>query len=241
MATYLNDDDLERFRRSAGGAFQPNIAPTVLQKTQALPPRRPGIMQPKPGFTYQLGTPGYESLNMFQRLGQQPHYNVAKPTPTSRVAAPVASALPPAAPTAAPTSPIQQLYEFLKRDLTRESQQARSAAEVNAASRGVYYGEPLTAMGKDIDERYTRGLAGLQASLIQNEQQNELERLRLALSSLGPMAQPETPQFPTEAFSNLAAAFMPQSGTAPVGNAPATPPSYKRAGGKIRPATGTAQ
>lgn len=216
-----NPNDLERLRKTA--------------RTQTLPNVGPVRQAPRPGFTYQPGTPGYQSLNLYQKAGLQPHYSVPNPAPKPAVVRPAAPTAPASAPAPASKPPIQQLYEFLKGDLTREATKERAAAEVDASRRGVFYGQPLTAMGTDIDERYQRGLATLQASLIQNEQQNELERLRVALSSLGPLQQAETPAFPAEAFQNLAAAFAQQPTGAPPPPPQAPPPSYQRVGDKVIP------
>jgi len=77
------------------------------------------------------------------------------------------------------------LFEFLKKDLENERNNALSNARSSAAGRGVYYGTPLTTSEGDINTSFLRGLGQLQSGLIQNEQQNELQRLGLASNLIG--------------------------------------------------------
>lgn len=77
------------------------------------------------------------------------------------------------------------LFEFLKKDLENERNKALSGAQSDAASRGVYYGTPLTTSEGDINTSFLRGLGQLQAGMIQNQDQNELAKLGLATNLIG--------------------------------------------------------
>lgn len=80
--------------------------------------------------------------------------------------------------------PLQRLFQFLKEDLQRERDIGLSEADVDAARRGVFFGTPGAQSRQDVTERFQRGLGQLDASLIQNETQNELARLGLAAQLL---------------------------------------------------------
>lgn len=130
--------------------------------------------------------------NLQKRLAQRRNVPVQGPRPTHRFPQPAAR-VPGLTPKskAKPTDPMQQYYNFLKSDLERERTGLRANAIGDASSRGVYYGTPLTTSFGDIDTEYLRGLGQLQASMFQNEQQNQLERMRIGAGLIGqtPMAE----------------------------------------------------
>lgn len=79
----------------------------------------------------------------------------------------------------------QTLFEFLKRDLENERNQALAGARTSASARGVFYGTPLTTSEGDINTSFLRGLGQLQAGLINSEQDRELQRFGLASNLIG--------------------------------------------------------
>jgi len=130
-------------------------------------PSRPGIspqdafrkMQGKPAIT----PPNFTPITPKQRdlMGAGGPAVVGQPAPAEK--------------------PVPQtLYDFFKQDLEDQRRNAMADTTSNAASRGVYYGTPLTTSQGDIQTQYLRGLGQLQSGVLQNEQQNELSRLGLA-------------------------------------------------------------
>lgn len=91
---------------------------------------------------------------------------------------------------ATPNTP-QTLYDFFKQDLENQRKTAMAGAQSDAASRGVYYGTPLTTSQGDIQTEYLRGLGQLQSGILQNEQQNQLQRLGLASGLLSNTPMPQ--------------------------------------------------
>lgn len=79
-----------------------------------------------------------------------------------------------------PKSPNQTIYDFYKNDLEGQRKTAMSNAVSDAEKRGVYYGTPLTTSQGDIETEYLQGLGTLQANMLQNDQQNELQRMQIA-------------------------------------------------------------
>lgn len=144
---------------------------------------------------------------------------------------------------ATPSTP-QTLYDFFKRDLENQRKTAMAGAQTDAAARGVYYGTPLTTSQGDIQTEYLRGLGQLQSGILQNEQQNQLQRLGLAsgLLSNTPMPQgggsidPEVFQMLGTLFGGSPAASGQRSG--PI--SPAPQPG-QRTGDRITPKPQPAQ
>lgn len=175
------------------GEVKPQIAPMAGQAVPPTPAMNPAKTaapyQAAPKQGYQPGTPGYASLNIFQRAGLAPQAPAqAKPAITPKNAA----AATPAASANNPLSPAGQAsFDYLKGELEDERRLAEADTTASAASRGVYYGTPLTTSLGDIKTQYLKGLGKLSADVQQNEQQNQLERLRIAAAMSG---QPYSPQ-----------------------------------------------
>lgn len=139
--------------------------------------------------------------------------------------------------------PLQKVFDFLKGDLERERDLALDTSKVGAAARGVYYGSPGMLEERDINERFLRGLGGLEASLLQSEQENELRRLGMAIGlipqdiessggidpavfqALAPllMGQQQPAQNPLTMFPQLFGPYQPNVGQTPGGLKPPTP------------------
>jgi hypothetical protein len=81
--------------------------------------------------------------------------------------------------------PAQTLFNFLKQDLESERNKALADTRSSAANRGVFYGTPLTTSEGDINTQYLRGLGQMQAGLISNDEQQNLQRLSLIPQLLG--------------------------------------------------------
>lgn len=149
----------------------------------------------------------------------------AKPAGLKPVVPAAPTLTPPAAatPTApAKAAPAQTLYEFFKRDLENQRDAALADARTDAAARGVYYGTPLTTSQGDIQTEYQRGLGQLSAGILQNEQQNELQRLGLASSLLSGTPMAQGGGIDPSVFQTIGALFAPRQGPT---NAPnLTPP-----------------
>ena|SRR5437867_11243948 len=101
----------------------------------------------------------------------------------------------------------QTLYDFFKRDLEDQRRSALADTTSNAASRGVYYGTPLTTSQGDIQTQYLRGLGSLQAGVLQNEQQNELSRLGIAGNLLNSAQQAPGGQIDPAVYQMLGTLF----------------------------------
>lgn len=145
--------------------FKPNVgyqAPKPL-----VPPAGPAIT-PNAGNNFGIGG--------FPRQPNLPGLNITPATPQPGI---------PAASANANANDTQTLFEFLKKDLENERNSALSNARSSAAGRGVYYGTPLTTSEGDINTSFLRGLGQLQSGIIQNEQQNQLQRLGLASNLIG--------------------------------------------------------
>lgn len=183
--------------------------PPYLQMRNPTPYGSKPVVTPKPTAVpgenrpmgYQPGTPGYNSLNPWQRAGVVPQTPQVTPKSNLKgmVGAIAGKPQVPQAP-AAPAQPQQgdtlnDLYKFYKQDLTDEKNAALANATTDAAARGVYYGTPLTTSKGDIETQFLRGLGQLQAGMFQNQQQDQLARLGLAtqLGWQNQMGQPPAP------------------------------------------------
>lgn len=74
----------------------------------------------------------------------------------------------------------QQTYDYLKGELQHETDLAKSNSAADAASRGVYYGTPLTSSYGDINTSYLKGLGALDAAMWEKSSQMQLQKLALA-------------------------------------------------------------
>jgi hypothetical protein len=134
---------------------------------------------------------------------------------------------PPVAP-AMTKPPAQGLFEFMKQDLVDERNKALANARTSASERGVYYGTPLTTSEGDINTQFLRGEGQLQAGILQNQEQNELQRLQVAMGLIGNPASfgqlSGMGQINPELFSIIGSLFAPRpKGTSP-NITPMTPP-----------------
>lgn len=139
---------------------------------------------------------------------------------------------PGAAPGVTPPA-AQTLYDFLKSDLEAKRKTAMSGAVSDAASRGVYYGTPLTTSQGDIQTEFLKGLGSLQANVLQNEQGNQLERLKIATTLLNSAPQAQGGGLDPNVYALLGQLFADKSGgerTGPVFTPPtaAAPKDVKR-------------
>ena len=107
------------------------------------------------------------------------------PSPMITPAKPPMAPVAPVAPVPPVKSPTQSLFEFMKQDLEGERNKALADTRSSAANRGVFYGSPLTTSEGDINTQYLRGLGQLQAGLISNDEQQNLQRLSLIPQLLG--------------------------------------------------------
>lgn len=87
---------------------------------------------------------------------------------------------------------LADVYKFFQSDLENQKNQALAGSRTDAASRGVFYGTPLTGSEADINTQYLRGLGQFQAGMFGNQQQNDLQRQQLAIQLMGqnPQNQP---------------------------------------------------
>lgn len=140
--------------------------------------------------------------------------------------------------TPAGAQPAITPYEFGKGELERERDKALSGAIADASARGVYYGTPLTTSQGDINAEFQRGLGQFTSNLMQDEQQNELHRMNLAMQLLGaPMSQAQLAQMGQsnpELFQLIGSLFAPRTGPA---NKPAITPN-KATGLSTQPGPG---
>lgn len=154
-----------------GGQFQ--TAPMLSSTASASPA---AAAQPKK----KLGLPGMLGGG-FHKFGMGGLAGMMKAKKPKTNAAPPLGALPPIGePAAQQPSSSQTLYEFFKKDLENQRDSAIANARTDASARGVFYGTPLTTSQGDIQTEFGRGLGQLQAGILQNEQQNELQRLAIA-------------------------------------------------------------
>ena len=147
-----------------------------------------------------------------------------KPTQAPKIT-PAKSAAPVALNTTGQGAPAQTLYEFFKRDLENQRNASLANARVDAAARGVFYGTPLTTSQGNIETEYNRGLGQLQAGLLQNEQQNELQRLGLATSLLGSTPQASSGGISPDVFAAIGALLAPRQGPIGASTAPQITPA----------------
>lgn len=183
----------------------PNIAPISFPES-----RNPLV---KDNLMYPGGTPGFYNNG---GAGRPPNVAPTVPQPKPIAGVPTLGTNAPAA---------QQIFEFLKSDLMRNSARAKDKAIADAAERGVYYGSPLTTSMGDIETEFQRGLGQLAAQTLQNEQGNELERLRLATGLIPQASEPDVGGVAPEFFGEMGKAFAPRptSTTAPAAGAPTIP------------------
>ena len=126
-------------------------------------------------------------------------------------------------PATAQKPPMQSLFEFLKQDLVGERNKALASAKSDAANRGVFYGTPLTTSEGDINTQFLRGEGQLQAGLINNEEQQNLQRLSLIPQLLGrPLNAAELGGGNTnEIMQTIGSLFAPRQGPVAPGITPA--------------------
>jgi hypothetical protein len=146
-------------------------------------PRIPGMITPNP---LEKGTPRPPIFDQ-PIVGTNP----LGPGGNNPPAAPGGpSAQPPITPNGGPGGPsapnAQTLFDFFKKDLENERDRSLGRTRASAASRGVFYGSPLTTSEGDIETSYNRGLGQLQAGILQNENQNELQRMQMVMQMLPP-------------------------------------------------------
>jgi len=175
---------------SPAGPYQ--TAPAIQPKSTAVPgevksplggllSRMKGGLKPK-GFlsgAIQPKVPGINPTGTSPTTGAQP---MSGGIVTENAPAPPATN--PAKPTDQ-TGRLKSIYDFFKKDLENNRNQELSSAKYDAEARGVYYGTPLTTSEGDINTSYLRGLGQLQAGMYGNEQQSQLERLRMATQLMG--------------------------------------------------------
>lgn len=154
---------------------------------QALPPFLQGRTQAGPMITPRDSiVPGETRFPTFNKPGigsnvePKPFIGQRPPAPAQPVVA-----QPTAAPIAAAKPTSQTLFDFLKQDLESERNKALAGTRASAASRGVFYGTPLTTSEGDIETSFLRGLGQLQAGILGNEQQLQLQKLGLIPQLLG--------------------------------------------------------
>lgn len=179
-----------------------------------LPPRRPGIFG------------GVQQAQQARRLSIP-----VVPRPTAPQITPASPG--PAVPK--PPAPAQTLFEFFKGDLERQRKAALADAQADAARRGVFFGTPLTTSQGDIQTEFLRGLGSLQAGILQNEQQNELQRIALASGLLGQQGEAQAGGISPEVMQTIGALFAPRQGpTAPAITGPAAvQPELEKRGGRL--------
>ena len=133
---------------------------------------------------------------------------------------------------------LADVYKFFQSDLKNQANQAKAGAVTDAANRGVYYGSPLTGSEADIDTQYLRGLGQFQAGMFGNQQQNELQRLQLAMGLTGQNQQGQPPMPGPVDFSGLGSIFGAQPAVAGQRQGPTvTPkqPPLTRTGDSLKP------
>lgn len=133
-------------------------------------------------------------INMFngvptQRPGSTPVITPKSTAVPGEVASPK-PALP--QPPQAGGQSLGDVYKFMQSDLENQKNQALAGSRTDAASRGVFYGTPLTGSEADINTQYLRGLGQFQAGMFGNQMQDERQRQQLAIQLLGqnPQNQP---------------------------------------------------
>jgi len=194
---------------AGGGQAKPPYLQTraiVTPKSMVAPGEAMGQPLSSPGqLTPKLGQPPQQSGGWMGGIGaklsppkapglqpQQPPPQASVPNPNAAPGGTSTQAGNPSPPQAGGNS-LGDVYNFFKSDLDNERKQAMSGSIADAASRGVYYGTPLTGSEADINTQYLRGLGQLQSGMYGNEQSNQLARLGLATSLAGPMMQGVSP------------------------------------------------
>ena len=193
-------------------ARKPATRSVITPKSTVMPGETRGNQQYQAGMRQYQGaiTPKKPGINAQTGVGMRP----ATATPGA------------AAPTVADAPAPQTLYDFFKRDLEDKRKSAMAGTEADAASRGVYYGTPLTTSQGDIQTEYLRGLGQLQAGILQNEQQNELSRLGIASGLLSSAPQAQSGGIDPAVFQMLGSLFGGSSAVSGQRSGPSlTPPA----------------
>lgn len=86
---------------------------------------------------------------------------------------------------------LGKVFNYFKTELEKERDKSLSNSDVEAASRGVFYGTPGTQAREDVRDKFGRSLAQFESDLLQKEQENELSRLGLATNLFGTIQQGE--------------------------------------------------
>ena len=197
---------LQGRKPTPGGRFQtaPMITPkSGMNPVAAQPKKKP--FRPGVGM-FGMGLKPFGKLGQFKPKAMQPN----KPPLGNMPPVPGAGTPP------TPPSSAQTLYEFFKGDLERQKNSALAGARTDASARGVFYGTPLTTSQGDIETEYQRGLGQLQAGILQDEQQNELQRLALATQLFGNGQGTKPAGMDPEVWKQIGALFAPRGGpTAP--------------------------
>lgn len=219
--------------RSRGTGGQQN--PTYLEVRRPTAPAAPMTPNaPMPAYPGQQTQPMITPPGGGQRPPAQPQLTPGPMAvrPPSMAAVPNGYPVTPKAktPPQAGGRGLGDVYRFFASDLENQKNQALADTRSSAASRGVFYGTPLTGSEADINTQYLRGLGQLQAGMYGNEQNNELARLSLAAQLSQGGTAPTAPG--NIDWSALGMAFGPQ-GTGTHGT-PA-PVAGPRAGPAITP------
>jgi len=200
-------------RTGQPGASQPMIAPKAsITPGEVAAPKRGNL------FNQMKKRQPAQSMGMFGKLFQNKNNQAAaKPAITPGSHGPQSGQLPtPAA------QPAQTLYEFFKKDLERQRDSSLADTQADASRRGVFYGTPLTTSQGDIQTEYNRGLGSLQSGILQNQEQNEIQRLGLATNLLGNGGQAQAQGIDPSVFNTIGSLLAPRQG--PAATAPAPPP-----------------
>lgn len=181
-----------------------NAMPSYLQGRN---PSRP-MITPKPSVAPGEVRPWQPPQLTRQPGGIQSVLSAFRGKPGVSPMSKVKQAITPKQPQPAPGAPVPQtLYDFFKKDLEAQRKSAMASSISDASNRGVYYGTPLTTSQGDIQTEYLRGLGQLQANVLQNEQQNQIQRLGLAGNLLNTSPQPNAGGIDPALYSVLGQLF----------------------------------
>lgn len=175
--------------RGGGNALPPYLQGRV--------PAAAGPFQTRPMITPKASImPGETRKTPFDLIKQGTRATMPKITPKKAPAnvnrlpgaapAPAGGATPPA-----PVNPNQTIFDYGKQQLEDARKQAEADTTASAASRGVYYGTPLTTSLGDIKTQYLKGLGTLTANLADTEQNRKLQAAQIAAGLLNGAPMPQ--------------------------------------------------
>lgn len=211
-------------------------APMITPKSSVVPGevKKPALPQVNASAAVNKMSPAMGGPNgVFAQATRK--LGIAKPA-----AKPTITPGPGGAPGALPTG-AQTLYEFFKGDLASQRTSMMADRDADLARRGVHYSNVGDEAGRGIDEQYNRGLGQLQAGMIQDERQNEIQRLQLATQLAMGMPQAQGGGMDPAVFQQIGALLTPRGGPTapnmtpgPAGPAPTAPKAMPTSYNQVR-------